>query len=599
MGDVMRSAKKKSMSFFTKLFVCFAFLSILPVAVLGTLTHFISSDISMSNLEKQAANIVDTVSSNIELTIAEYKLALSYFCGDSEIIEALSGSISEEISTVIYNKMFMLLAGKSSMVSMHLIKADGSFEISTSEIPKKYNVRNRGGWGIFRELGTSKDVVVYSNRYLMNNGKFNSIAIGQSIRKGDEIIAYAIIDIPEDVIKTATNLANSSISIRYAVMDKNYYLIYNEIFNNSIFLSNEFRSIMEGAGNDRGLVLEEPTRLITWASAEGQYPITVIASVPLELVKMNNNYIMVTTVVIAFVSILLCLILSLLLVSNLTRPMKAIVNTMNKVQNGDIDSRVELRGNDEFGYIGNSLNHMLDKLNELHRTDLEKQNRLRLSEIKALYAQINPHFLYNTLDSVKWLAKLNGIDEIVQIVSQLGKLLKYSINNKKDFVYVYEEVRLVESYISIQKIRYDDKFEANIDIDEEIMPCRIPKFIIQPIVENAIIHGIEDKVGKATLNIRGWLEDNKIFFEVKDDGVGMSEDKLRQIRDMMQYPETEKSRGKDSIGLSNVDKRIKLYYGKEYGLTIESSLDTGTVTRIVLPYWNTLIRDSGGQTDND
>ena len=524
--------------------------------MLGTLTHTISSDISMANLEGRAVAIVNTVANNIERTIGEYKSALSYFCDDGEIIRMISDDmISETSRTDIYHRMYMLLAGKSSTVSMHLIKADGSFEISTTQVPEKYNIKSQGSWGIFRELKSSDGAVAYSNRYFSKSGRYYSFAVAHSIKSGDDIIAYAIIDIPEDVIRTAINTADSSIPIRYAVMDKNYYLLYDEIFNNNVFLNADFRSEMENAGNVRKLIFEEPKRLVTWITSEGRYPVTVLASIPLELVEMNNNYIMLTTVVIALVSILLCILLSLLFVRSLTRPMKAIVNTMNKVQSGDIDARVEHRGDDEFGYIGSSLNEMLDKLNELYKINLEKQNRLRLAEIKALYSQINPHFLYNTLDSVKWLAKLNGIDDIVQIVSKLGKLLKYSLNNKKDFVHVYEEVRIVESYISIQKIRYDDKFDATIDINEDIMSCKIPKFIIQPIIENAIIHGIEDKVGKAHLFIRGWPEDHKIFFEVKDDGVGMSEEKLNRIRGLMQSQGSGNT-DKEGIGISNVDKRI-------------------------------------------
>lgn len=297
---------------------------------------------------------------------------------------------------------------------------------------------------------------------------------------------------------------------------------------------------------------------------------------------MNSNYIMVTTVAVALAAVLLCLILSPLVIRGLTKPLNAIVNTINRVQKGETGARVPIQRNDEFGFIAAKLNAMLDNLNELYETNLEKQNRLRLAELKALYGQINPHFLYNTLDSIKWIAKLNGVDDIVRIVSQLGKLLKNSIRSQKDSVRISEEIALIKSYLSIQEIRYSDKFEAEIQVDDDILECVVPKFIIQPIVENSIIHGIEDKVGRAHLIIRGRREGDCIVFEIMDDGVGISPERLAQIQSMA---EAEPS-GEESIGISNVDKRIKLYYGENYGLKLISEQGKGTVTRITMPYFD-------------
>lgn len=424
------------------------------------------------------------------------------------------------------------------------------------------------------------------------------MAIAHSIKNHGEVVAYSIIDIPEDVFETALDTVNVSLPIRYSVIDENSYLLYDEIFSslNKTFLDTDFRSQMAISQQSRKLYLENPKRFITWNSTNGQYPLRVMACIPVELVVLNSNYIMVTTFAVALISILLCIIISPMLVRSLTKPLNTIVRTMGKVQDGDTNARVVIKNNDEFGYIGGSLNSMLDRLNVLFETNLEKQNRLRLAELKALYSQINPHFLYNTLDSIKWLAKLNGVDDIVLIVSQLGKLLKNSIHNQKDSVLILEEMSLVGSYLSIQKIRYCDKFEAVIEVDENIMSCVVPKFIIQPIVENAIIHGIEDKVGKAHLIIRGWQENNKIIFEIRDDGVGISDENLAKIRHSTQ----KNAKSSDSIGIANVDKRIKLYYGEDYGLDISSLENIGTVTRITMPFSSaSLGEEDGGRLDND
>lgn len=591
----MRSEKKSKISFFAKLFICFAVISIVPVALLGTLTYIISSNVSMRNVEYQAMNTVNNATSSLERTVGEYKSALSYFCTDNEIINMIStNQVTESSRTSIYQKMYILLAGKSTKVAMHVIKADGTFQISTSVIPEVYTLKNHSDWGVFRKINLTDDTVTYSNRYVSQTGKSYSMAVAHSIKQHGEIVAYAIIDIPADVFQTALDAVNVSLPIRYTIVDENNYLLYDENFIalNETFLNKEFRNQMTSSEQTRKLYLKDPQRFITWNTTKGEYPLRVISSIPVDLVVINSNYIMVTTFAVAMAAILLCLVLSPIIIRSLTKPLNAIVRTMNKVQDGDTHARVSLKNNDEFGYIGKSLNSMLDNLNELFATNLEKQNRLRLAELKALYAQINPHFLYNTLDSIKWLAKLNGVDDIVLIVSQLGKLLKNSIRNQKDSVLISEEISLIGNYLAIQKIRYSDKFDVDIQIEESILDCVVPKFIIQPIVENAIIHGIEDKVGKAHLMIKGWHEENKIIFEVKDDGVGIPGEKLDRIRKLTQ------ATNDDSIGIANVNKRIKLYYGEEYGLEIKSAENIGTITYITMPFSNAPLTDEEGELPN-
>lgn len=595
----MNSVKKRKLSFFAKLFICFAVISIVPVALLGTLVYTISSNVSMRNLEYQSMNTVDKATLSMDRTLGEYKSALSYFCKDSEMIQMLNQKkVTDNSRTSIYQKIYILLAGKSTKVAMHLIKADGSFQLSTSVIPDVYDIKNHSDWGVFRNINASEGTVTYSNRYVSQTGRSYCMAVAHSIKRHGKIIAYAIIDIPADVFQTALDAVNVSLPIRYAVVDKNNYLLYDEIFTgkDETFLDTEFRNRMLQNDKIKKLYLNDPQRFITWNTTVGDYPLRIMSSIPVELVVLNSNYIMVTTFAVAIAAICLCLILSPLIIRSLTKPLNAIVSTMNKVQAGDTNARVTVKNNDEFGYIGTSLNAMLDNLNELFTTNLEKQNRLRLAELKALYAQINPHFLYNTLDSIKWLAKLNGVDDIVLIVSQLGKLLKNSIQNQKDSVQISEEIGLVSSYLSIQKIRYSDKFDAEIQVDEAIMSCIVPKFIIQPIVENAIIHGIEDKVGKAHLMIKGWRENDKIIFDIRDDGVGISQTDLERIQDITHSI----VRDSDSIGIANVDKRIKLYYGEEYGLDISSIKNIGTVTRITMPFSDSPITaDAEGKSEYD
>jgi two-component system sensor histidine kinase YesM len=252
---------------------------------------------------------------------------------------------------------------------------------------------------------------------------------------------------------------------------------------------------------------------------------------------------------------------------------------MEKVEKGDIHARVEIcRGDDEIAYMARRFNEMVESLDDLFQKNMEKQDRLRLAEIKSLQAQINPHFLYNTLDSIKWLAKLNGVDEVSVIVSKLGNLLKNSIHSEGDLDTVEESMYLIDSYLSIQKIRFKNKFDIVVDIDEAILQCLVPKLVIQPIVENAIVHGIENKIGKSTVKITGKKENDRIVFEVEDDGAGISRENLEKLRNSVAL-----TRITENVALANIHNRIKLYYGEKYGIEIYSEEGKGTRVRVAMP----------------
>lgn len=221
---------------------------------------------------------------------------------------------------------------------------------------------------------------------------------------------------------------------------------------------------------------------------------------------------------------------------------------------------------------------MVSRLRELWDNIIEKQRQLRRSELRALQAQINPHFLYNTLDSIKWLAKLNHVPEISTIATQLGKLLRTSISSEEELMTVEESLKNIQSYLEIQKIRYSDKFEVVLDINPDMNPYRIPKLILQPIVENAIQHGLDHKSDKGCLLIKGWMEEGKLFFEVTDNGVGIGEEKLKNIHSGLDLRTS-----KESIGIHNVNRRIQLYYGEQYGLIVKSQLGIGTTVTLWMP----------------
>jgi len=292
--------------------------------------------------------------------------------------------------------------------------------------------------------------------------------------------------------------------------------------------------------------------------------------------RQSNLYLVPITLFIALISILLCLLVSYLLGKNFSTPISKIRETMDKAKKGNLEARTEITRSDEIGDIAIGLDGMIQDLDTLFKENLEKQNSLRQAKLKNLQQQINPHFLYNTLDSVKYLAKLGKTEEVQQVVKRLGLLMRHSINNEDSEESVKEAMSIIIAYLELQQLCYPDKFTYKLDIQDEILSYRIPRLIIQPIVENAIIHGIAPKIDQGNLVVQGYQKDGELVFVIKDDGVGMEEIKRQTIV-------TNSGMDCDSIALGNIQKRIKLYYGKQYGLEIQSAKEKGTTVTLRIP----------------
>lgn len=300
------------------------------------------------------------------------------------------------------------------------------------------------------------------------------------------------------------------------------------------------------------------------------------AAVSIELVESTNKELVALVTVICAIALLVCFVASHTLAEKIVRPIRVICGTIDRIESGDQEARVPELGEDEFGIMAGSFNHMLAQLNDQFRTNMERQNLLRVAEFKNLQAQISPHFLYNTLESIKYMARLGMNDEIDTVASKLSIILHSGMDFKREMIPLREEMKAVEGYVAIQQIRYEGKFTYSSDIPEPLLDCMVPNLIIQPLAENAVVHGLETKVGSGMLEIRGRLAGDDMFVEVYDDGAGISEDKIREI--FSSEGAGEGRVGRESIGVINVHRRLQLYYGERYGLAIESV--QGKFTRV-------------------
>ena len=279
--------------------------------------------------------------------------------------------------------------------------------------------------------------------------------------------------------------------------------------------------------------------------------------------------------------LLLCgaVLLAAIFAQQLTKPIKELKNSMKEVERGNFaDACVRVTLDNEIGSLSNSFNNMTVRIQQLMEQNTYEQEQKRKSELKALRSQINPHFLYNTLDSIIWMAEGGKNREVVLMISALSKLLRQSISNDNEQILLEKEIEYTECYLTIQKMRYKDKLEYEIEVEPDIRKEKIINLILQPLVENAIYHGIKYKGTKGLIRIIGYGEGDHIVLKVIDDGIGMDEETVRDI-----FDKSEKRERAGGVGAHNVRTRIRLYYGEEYGLYFKSSLGGGTEAVIVIP----------------
>lgn len=260
------------------------------------------------------------------------------------------------------------------------------------------------------------------------------------------------------------------------------------------------------------------------------------------------------------------------------KPIKNMTNTVEKVSKGDLSLRVDVTTEDEIGTLCREFNHMLDNLEDLIARVIEEERLKKDAELEALQYQITPHFMYNTLNSIKYAALIKGEKELGALIGDFVELLQASINKKGTFISVADELHILKNYIHLQEFRYQGSFDVEYDIAKEACGCYIPRLILQPLVENAILHGIDMKGGNGRLIIRGRVEGTRLTLSVIDNGRGMTKEQIETLL----CSKAKKTNGLSAIGVPNVRERLELYYEAEGGIIYESS-ENGTTATIFLP----------------
>ena len=527
-----------------------------------------------ANIRRQMTETVEYINNTLHKVIFEYTASVNDLSVSKDVADYFNGTINEDAEKRIVQNLYFIKNTADYKADISIFDPHGKKLLSTGIKDDNENLLYRTDWGVFRHANASEHAVVYS---FARDAIFNAsdrICIASAYRNGEIVYGYILAEISRTTLYEIISEYASAYNTHLMILNKNGSVIFHS-----------GGTSFEGLGKLKKYGLQDILKKTSDMQIfeENGYLCAFSKDIALYIVQefpANAMSTIVSAMQNTFLFVLICIALLGLLFSTaiartVVRPVTDLQKTMSRVCEGDFSAKVPVLREDEIGKLGETFNSMTDKIAELLVNIDEEKHSLWIAETRSLNLQMNPHFLYNTLDLIKWNAKLGRMKEISDITVNLGRLLRRVMNTKNDLVTVAYELEIVRSFIEIQKKHYGSRLQLETDIPADLEQMRIPKLVLQPIAENAVVHGFASKPGNCRIKISGSEEDEFLRFIVEDNGAGMSENVLESILGFRQN-------NTHHIGLNNVDRRAKLYGGDSCGLQVESTEGIGTKVVLIL-----------------
>ena len=478
-------------------------------------------------------------------------------------------------------------ANKSNIVSIACVTQDGALIGASPVSGRKEGVDfSKQEW--FKSADEKIADIHFSTPHVQNmfeNSNYRYywvVSLSRSVeltRGGSIQRGVLLVDMDFSAIEQMFMKANESGRGYMYLMDRNGEIIYHPrqraIYsgllteNNNAVLGYEDGSYIETFNGEERSVIVKTIGYTGWR---------IVSVTPTKDLTLNLSQTRIFMMMILTIMIFLVLSGNMFISSRVTDPIRQLDESVKKLEEGDLsEEHIYVGGTHEIMHLGRTIRSMVVQMRRLMEDMVKEQRDKRRSELDALQSQINPHFLYNTLDSVIWMIESSRYRDAIDMVTSLASLFRISLSRGDNIIPIRDEIKHAQNYLSIQRVRYKNKFTATVDIDPAIEDCCTIKLIVQPLIENAIYYGAMDE--DSQIDVKGYEKDGDIYIEVSDNGMGIPEETLKTL-----LTEKSRTRGKGSgIGLWNVNQRIQLYFKGSYGLEIESELDEGTTVRIHLP----------------
>ncbi|SDO42426.1 two-component system, sensor histidine kinase YesM [Paenibacillus sp. yr247] len=576
-----------------KLFILYFVSMSISIMIMGYLSYNKANDIIRSKVSQVALQTVQQANRRLELLMNEYANRSLIVFGYKEIQRGILGEYQESYEQTYNNQQIAkflsnLVNAKNDTLNIYILgESSASYRYSFNgfaELPSVGNDHKTQEW--YKQIiAANGQVVWYGIRptfMKQNNSDDNKpvFVLGRAIKNFDhvnEFLGVLIMEFDPERIQQFLSEVDFHADGTTFIVDSNNTVVADSNGSHLMRQSGlELPSASSGVFTDevdgkKMIVVYDKSEINDW---------NLVGMAPIQELVRDSSVIGYYTVYLVVGFTIVAIVLALVVAKQTHRPVTMLLRAMRRAREGDFDVQIADERSDEFGMLFHSFNTMVTRIKNLIDEVYIQKLLKKETQLKMMASQINAHFLYNTLDSIHWISRIYKVDEISTMIFGLSKYLRISLSEGKDFVTVKESAELLESYLSIQKVRYQDKFMVNMSMDPAILNYNVLKFVFQPLVENAIYHGLENKRGKGRLDISWRNEEQILYFEVEDDGIGIEPGKMAEL---MEALESDEPVGEHNFALKNINSQIKLAYGKEYGLVIESTSGVGTKVTMVIP----------------
>ena len=562
----MKTVLRKS--FKRELFLCFIVVALVPLVITGCfLVSVLKARLSRDYEEKTQEQLI-SVENRMTGVFDETERVAEDIMSDAVIVDGIIQTDSW-LKNKAYKRLYEKTQDLREIAWFHVYDAQGVCSLSTS--PQGAAGELPVYWGLLKVARThSQEMILRRASWEQSSNTLCLQGARAILDENEECVGFVVVDMTEDHFDTILAGAYDEQN-GIAVLDSFWEDVYSTKAAKEASLAQILRT-RRMAGEDLRQTADGITFYIAPLGSTGLY--IILGKEPVFTRDVTNMTVGVIMIM-AVCSLLLCVLAAGVMSNYLTAPVKKLLRAMARVEGGDLDVQVGSGRKDEFGQLSASFDGMTRQIKENLALQVKQQKELNDSNIAMMQAQLNPHFLYNTLDTIKWVAKAHHVPELATMASGLARILRTSISEAQ-FISLSEEVSLVCAYMDIQKIRFNGNFSYDVELPLELEDCMVPKMIIQPIVENAIIHGLKEREnGHIFINI--YEEREMLCIEVYDDGCGMDQ----TILGLLQERNREELKG--HIGFYNVDTIIRLHYGTQYGLYAENQAEGGAKVRVTLP----------------
>ncbi|WP_026510708.1 cache domain-containing sensor histidine kinase [Butyrivibrio sp. LC3010] len=574
----------------TKLILSQILIALIPFVLVGIVGIIFSVREARKNVNQRTSQIVTQVSQTLDTYMEDLDklvLAVSDEISDANLSEAReidANKVNKTMKNIMrrYDEIAGILYAYSddryistgiSRISRDSFEKEKWYKMALEEPDSSHMISTVTGRNIATDVGYSVDDVF-------------SIVKAVKNRITGEPEGVLLMDVGHSIISAAIEVSQHGGEGFVFVLDEENRMVYTPI-NPVVYrirpewLVDDNKLITVDIGSSRYMIRFKTSEKTGWKT---------VSVISYEEIMGDINRMIGIYTAILLATLLLVQYLSLKVSDNITRPIKRLRDLMMETDDGNLSNRFESDSQDEIADLGMSFNHMIDRIRELLERVRQEEDLKRKAELKIVQEQFKPHFLYNTLDTINWMAREHGAKDIVSLVDALTNVFRISLSHGNSFITLKDEIHYISSYLYVQKTRYEDKLLFDIDADEDCLQILVPKLILQPLVENAIYHGIKLKRGTGHINISVHRVEDSICMTVEDDGKGMDENTRQYLCELLnagERPESVSADDNQSFGLFYVKERLQQRYKNGYRVEVSSTLDVGSRISIFIKNNNT------------